>query len=134
MEPQLAHHPFASSPYVVGKNEPTPVDPAEYQATANELAAYSDVVGAADPVVVKARGALLTSLSTNISTERAHAALAKINDEIHAFTSSVTAALQMIPNERSPRHKARRYAGRDPRLLSVNTQYGWPSAAISDTT
>jgi len=70
---------------------PTPVDPAEYQATANEVAAYSNVVGAADPVVVKARAALLTSLSTNISSERAHAALAKINDEIHAFTSSVTA-------------------------------------------
>jgi dihydroorotate dehydrogenase electron transfer subunit len=27
MEPHLAHHPFASSPYIVGKNEPTPVDP-----------------------------------------------------------------------------------------------------------
>jgi dihydroorotate dehydrogenase electron transfer subunit len=27
MEPPLAHHPFASSPYIVGKHEPAPVDP-----------------------------------------------------------------------------------------------------------
>jgi hypothetical protein len=70
---------------------PTPVDPTEYEATASQLSAYADVVGAADPVVVKGRAALLTSLSTNISPERAQAALGKINDEIHAYTSSVTA-------------------------------------------
>jgi hypothetical protein len=70
---------------------PTPADPTEYQTTANELAAYADVVGAADPVVMRARAALLVSLSTNISPERAHEALANINDEIHSFTSSVTA-------------------------------------------
>jgi hypothetical protein len=75
---------------------PTPVDPAEYEATANELDAYSHVVGAADPGVLKARAALLVSLSTNISAERAHAALANINDEIHAFTSSVTAEQKRI--------------------------------------
>jgi hypothetical protein len=71
--------------------EPPPVDPAEYEATADELAAYREVAGPADPIVVNGRLALLTSLSTNISPERAHAALAKVNDEIHAYTSSVTA-------------------------------------------
>ena len=70
---------------------PTPVDPGEYEATANQLGAYSDVVGATDPVVVSGRATLLTTLSTNISPERAHAALEKINAEIHSFTSSVTA-------------------------------------------
>jgi hypothetical protein len=63
----------------------------EYEATANELAAYREVAGPADPLVVNGGAALLTSLSTNISPERAHAALARINDEIHAYTSSVTA-------------------------------------------
>lgn len=70
---------------------PTPVDPDEYEATANALAAYRAVVGRADAVVVRGQAALLTSLSTNISPQRAHAALAKINAEIHAYTSSVTA-------------------------------------------
>jgi hypothetical protein len=70
---------------------PTPVDPAEYVSTTNELEAYREVVGAADPLVVKGRAALLTSLSTEISPQRAHAALEKINDEIHAYTASVTA-------------------------------------------
>ncbi|MDQ1382735.1 MAG: hypothetical protein QOG65_114 [Actinomycetota bacterium] len=70
---------------------PTPVSPLEYTNTENELLAYSDVVGAKDPVVVNGRSALLTALSTSISPERAHRELAKIDAAVRAFTSGVTA-------------------------------------------
>jgi hypothetical protein len=69
----------------------TPVSPLEYTNTANELSAYSDVVGSKDPVVVNGRAALLTALSTSISAERAHRELAKIDSAVRAFTSGVTA-------------------------------------------
>ena len=39
-----------------------------------------------------------------------------------SVTSRVTAALQMISSGRSARQSSRRYAGREPRLLSVKTQ------------
>ncbi len=70
---------------------PTPVSAGEYQIAANELSAYRDVVGDRDPVVVDGTEALLTSLSTSISPERAHAEIAKIDQAVHAFTSGVTA-------------------------------------------
>ena len=75
---------------------PPPVDPSAYDATWNELAAYGDVVGAADPVFVNGRAALLAALSTSISPERANAALTKINSEIAAYTSSITAEQKRI--------------------------------------
>ncbi|MDP9336068.1 MAG: DUF6049 family protein [Actinomycetota bacterium] len=70
---------------------PIPVDADEYQSAANELSAFRDVVGARDPVVVQGEAALLTTLSTSISRERAHAELAKIDQAVHAFTAGVTA-------------------------------------------
>ena len=70
---------------------PTPVNPAEYEATQNALAAYRAVVGPADRTVVSGRAALLAALSTDISPQRAHASLAKINEQIHAYTAAVTA-------------------------------------------
>jgi len=69
----------------------TPVDPVEYQNTADELSAYRNVVGTRDAVVVEGETALLTALSTTISPERAHDSLARIDAAIHAYTSSVTA-------------------------------------------
>jgi hypothetical protein len=76
--------------------EPPPVDPTDYEATANQLAAYRDVVGPADPVFVNGRAALLAALSTSISPERAAAVLARINSEIDAYTSSITAEQKRI--------------------------------------
>ena len=70
---------------------PTPVSAGEYQIAANELSAYRDVVGNRDPVVVNGEEALLTSLSTSISPERAHAEIARIDQAVLAFTSGVTA-------------------------------------------
>ena len=70
---------------------PTPVSAGEYQIAANELSAYRDVVGDRDPVVVDGEEALLTSLSTSISPERAHAEIARIDEAVHAFTSGVSA-------------------------------------------
>ena len=70
---------------------PTPVNPIEYQTAANELAAYRDVVGPEDPVVVAGEAALLTTLSTSISPERAHTELAKIDSAVHALHAGVTA-------------------------------------------
>lgn len=70
---------------------PTPVDPDEYRSTQTELAAYRDMVGVQDPIVVQGDAALLTALSTTISPERAHDALAKIETAIQAFTSGITA-------------------------------------------
>ena len=70
---------------------PTPVNPFEYQSVANELAAYSEVVGPGDPVVVAGDASLLTTLSTSISPERAHTALSNIDSAVHRFTSGVTA-------------------------------------------
>jgi hypothetical protein len=70
---------------------PTPVVADEYQNAAYELSAFRDVVGARDPVVVQGEAALLTTLSTSISRERAHAELAKIDRAVHAFTAGVTA-------------------------------------------
>ncbi|HEY5172489.1 MAG TPA: hypothetical protein VIK54_12255, partial [Acidimicrobiia bacterium] len=69
----------------------TPVDPVEYQTVADELSAFRDVVGPADPVVVQGEASLLTALSTSISPERAHTALANIDSAVHRFTSGVTA-------------------------------------------
>jgi hypothetical protein len=74
----------------------TPVGPDEYEATSNELSAYREVVGPADPVVVDGQAALLTSLSTNITPDRAHAALAKVMAQIQAYTASVTAEQKRI--------------------------------------
>jgi hypothetical protein len=70
---------------------PIPVVAEEYQNAANELSAFRDVVGARDPAVVQGEAALLTTLSTSISRERAHAELAKIDFAVHAFTAGVTA-------------------------------------------
>jgi hypothetical protein len=70
---------------------PTPVVADEYQTAANELSAFRDVVGARDPAVVQGEAALLTTLSTSISPERAHAELARIDQAVHAFTAGVTA-------------------------------------------
>lgn len=69
----------------------TPVSPEEYVKTVSQLAAYRDVVGAKDPVVVAGQAALLTTLSTTISADRAHAELDKINTAVNAFTAGVTA-------------------------------------------
>jgi Family of unknown function (DUF6049) len=69
----------------------TPVSAGEYQLAANELSAYRDVVGNRDPIVVDGEEALLTSLSTSIAPERAHAEIARIDEAVHAFTSGVTA-------------------------------------------
>jgi hypothetical protein len=69
----------------------TPVNPVEYQTVDNELAAYRDVVGPADPVVVAGEASLLTTLSTSISPERAHTALSNIDSAVHRFTAGVTA-------------------------------------------
>ena len=70
---------------------PTPVSPVEYQTVANELAAYGEVVGSQDPVVVTGKAALLTTLSTSISPERAHTELANIDSAVHRFTAGVAA-------------------------------------------
>jgi Family of unknown function (DUF6049) len=70
---------------------PTPVSPVEYQTVANELAAYGEVVGSQDPVVVAGKAALLTTLSTSISPERAHTELANIDSAVHRFTAGVAA-------------------------------------------
>jgi hypothetical protein len=70
---------------------PTPVVADEYVTAASELSAFRDVVGPRDPAVVQGEEALLTTLSTSISAERAHAELAKIDQAVHAFTSGVTA-------------------------------------------
>ena len=70
---------------------PTPVSAGEYQIAAKESSAYRDVVGNRDPVVVDGEEALLTSLSTSISPERAHAEIARIDEAVRAFTSGVTA-------------------------------------------
>jgi hypothetical protein len=75
---------------------PTPVDPEEYETTASELSAYREVVGPNDPVVVDGRAALLRTLSTNISPDRAHAELAKIMGRIQAYTAGVTAEQKRI--------------------------------------
>jgi hypothetical protein len=70
---------------------PAPVNALEYASTYNELLAYSDVVGPRDQVVVEGKAALLTVLSTSISTARAHRELSKIDNAVHAFTAGVTA-------------------------------------------
>ena len=68
-----------------------PVDPAEYEATATELAAYRAVVGADDPVVVRGEAGLLTALSTTITPARAHAELAQIDRAVSSFSSGIRA-------------------------------------------
>ena len=69
----------------------TPVNPGEYELTAGELSAYEEMVGPKVPAVVQGKAALLTTLSTSISADRAHAELAKIDSAVRAFTSSITA-------------------------------------------
>jgi hypothetical protein len=69
----------------------TPVDPAEYEATATKLAAYRAVVGDADPVVVRGEAGLLTALSTTITPERAHAELAQIDKAVGSFSNGIRA-------------------------------------------
>jgi hypothetical protein len=70
---------------------PAPVNANEYQATVEQLAAYRDVVGAQDPVVVQGEAALVTTLSTSISPDRAHRELAKITASVRSFTAGVRA-------------------------------------------
>jgi hypothetical protein len=69
----------------------TPVSADAYEAVSNELAAYRDVVGPKDPVVVDGEAALLTTLSTSISPERAQAALTRIDTSVRSFASGITA-------------------------------------------
>ena len=69
----------------------TPVDPDEYQNAASQLAGYRDVVGAKDPVVISGEAALVTSLSTSITPERAHEELARIESAVQAFTDGISA-------------------------------------------
>jgi Family of unknown function (DUF6049) len=69
----------------------TPVSASDYQRVADDLSAYRDVVGSRDPVVVDGEAALLTTLSTSISPERAHAELTKIEQAVHSFAGGVTA-------------------------------------------
>ncbi len=68
-----------------------PVSGDEYLTTANELAAYSEVVGAKDPVVVKGEAALQIALSTSITPERVRSMLAQIDVAVRAFTAGVRA-------------------------------------------
>jgi len=68
-----------------------PADPDEYDATANELAAYRAVVGATDPVVIRGEAGLLTALSTTITPERAHAELTQIDQAVHSFSNGIRA-------------------------------------------
>ncbi len=74
-----------------GTPAPAPVDPAKYLTTTSELAAYSSVVGAKDPVVVKGKAALLTTLSTSMSPERVRSELDQIDVAVRAFTAGVRA-------------------------------------------
>jgi uncharacterized protein DUF6049 len=70
---------------------PAPVDPTQYLTTASELAAFSNVVGADDPVVVRGRAALLTTLSTSMTPERVRSELDQIDVAVRAFTAGVRA-------------------------------------------
>ncbi len=73
-----------------------PVTADEYLTAATQLSAYSDVVGPGDPVVVQGRTALLTTLSTSISPDRARATLARIEAAIVAFTAGIKADAKRI--------------------------------------
>lgn len=68
-----------------------PVSADQYLTTSNELAAYSDVVGAKDPVVVKGKAALQIALSTSLSPARVTAMLSQIDVAVRSFTAGVKA-------------------------------------------
>ena len=59
-----------------------------------------------DPVVVAGEAALLTTLSTSITPERAHAALAQIDSAVHAFTAGVKADEKRITLTSRQRRRA----------------------------
>src|SRR5205823_4201346 len=62
----------------------TPVTVGEYDQAAAQLEAYKDVVGAQDPTVAAGERALLISLSTSLSSDRARAELAQVANEVRS--------------------------------------------------
>jgi hypothetical protein len=73
-----------------------PITAGEYLAAADELTAFREFVGPDDAGVRMGEHALLVSLSTSISSDRAHAALAKIDAAVRAFTSGITTDAKRI--------------------------------------
>jgi hypothetical protein len=68
----------------------TPLTPSEYDSTSAHLQAYAGVAGANDPFYQQATHLLALTLSTAITSDRAHETINRINAGIDGFAAAVT--------------------------------------------